>query len=483
MPFVNRSRELAALEDWWAGDGARLGLVWGRRRVGKTLLLQRFAESHGPVIWHTFAGRSPRDELEVLADTWRTGQAADGAEPAWEPSTESWTHFLSGLSAQARSGPVLLILDELPDGVRAIPELPGIIRALWDDQRARGQLRILLCGSAVRTMNAMQEERAALYGRFDLSLLVHPFDPHEAALMLPDMHPLHRAVAWGVLGGTPHHLELWDQTVDPPANVRRLFFSRGGRMLVEGELALRGETLAELEVQVLHAIALGRTRHNQIADVVHAEPSRQIERLIELRLVERVQPVTEEGTRSRRRIYRLADNFMAFWLGHVLPHRAAIDAGLGDSAADLVMARLSGFLGPRFEEAFRVHLRRLAVQGALGEGVVAVGAFWAHENPAAAGGERSDTEIDAVALAGTQREAVLAGEAKLHHTVSAPPLLAVLERKAELLPRRAERMRLALAAGVAVVDAPPDVLTVTAADIFGVDGEDVGPLSGQWVPA
>ena len=479
MPFVNRTRELAALEAWWAGEGARLGLVWGRRRVGKTLLLQHFAESHDRVVWHTFAGRSARDELEVLADSWRTSSGAD-----WELSTQSWTHFLATLSARAREDPVLLILDEFPDGVRAIPELPGIIRALWDDHRARGQMRILLCGSAVRTMNAMQEERAALYGRFDLSLLVHPFDPHEAALMLPAVHPLHRMVAWGVLGGTPHHLELWDQTVDPPANIRRLFFSRGARMLVEGELALRGETLAELEVQVLHAIALGRTRHNQIADVVHAEPSRQIERLIELRLVERLQPVTEEGTRSRRRIYRLADNFMAFWLGHVLPHRAAIDAGLGDSACDLVMARLAGFLGPRFEEAFRLHLRRMAAQGALGEGVLAVGAFWAHENPPAPGGERNDTEIDAVVLAGARRDAVLAGEAKLHHSISAPPLLRALERKTELLPRRASTMRLALAAGDAVVDAPPaGVLTYTARDIFGVDGEHAESLRGEWVPA
>ena len=483
MRFVNRVRELEALETWWEGDGARLGLVWGRRRVGKTLLLQHFAEGRRRTISHTFAGRSERDELAVLADSWRlAGDRSDAAQ--WDLPTENWTRFLGALGREAREEPLLVILDEFQEGVAASPELPGIIRALWDDQRARGNLRILLCGSAVRTMHAMQEERAALYGRFDLSLLVHPFDPREAALMLPEIHPLHRAVACGILGGTPHYLDLWDQSAGPEDNINRLFFARDGRLLMEGDLALRGETLADLEVQVLHAIALGHTRHNQIKDAVHAEPSRQIDRLIELRLVDRVQPVTEEGGRSRRRIYRLADNFMAFWLGHVLPYRAAIDRGLGESASLLTMSRLSNFLGPRFEEAFRIHLRHLAAQGKLGPDVIAVGAFWYHEAPTG-DSPRSDTEIDAVALAGTRREAVLVGEAKLHRTISAAEATALirdLHKKSERLPRRAPTLQLALAAGNSV-DAPADVLALTAADIFGIDGERTWSINGLWVPA
>ncbi|MGP8249137.1 MAG: ATP-binding protein [Candidatus Dormibacteria bacterium] len=62
MQFVNRSWELDQLESWWAKSGQRLGLVWGRRRVGKTLLLQRFAEGRHRTVYHTFAGRSAADE-------------------------------------------------------------------------------------------------------------------------------------------------------------------------------------------------------------------------------------------------------------------------------------------------------------------------------------------------------------------------------------------------------------------------------------
>lgn len=209
--------------------------------------------------------------------------------------------------------------------------------------------------------------------------------------------------------------------------------------------------------QVLYAIASGRTKFNEIEQAIRADPTRTLDRLVSLRLVERVAPVTEDPRRTRRRIYRIADNFLAFWLTILDRYRPEIERGLGDSILPVLIDSLDQHMGGPWEEAFRIHLRRLAAQGDLGDEIVAIGPFWT------AGADPG--EIDAVALAGRSREAVLFGEAKWRKRVDGSRLRADLERKAAAVPDRAEKPRLAVCARE-TVDGADDLLRVTAADIF-----------------
>jgi AAA+ ATPase superfamily predicted ATPase len=453
MDFVNRERELEALERWWAPRGPRLALVWGRRRVGKTALIQRFAAGRRTV-FHTGARRPPADELRVLS------AAAAGAGVERDLSVNpfrDWDDALETLVRASRTEPLLVVLDEFPELVAVAPELPSVIRAGWDRLAPRSNLRLLLCGSAVRTMAAIREERAPLYDRIDLSLLVHPFRPHEAAAMLPRLRPAERALVWGIVGGVPLYLRWWDQEASIRRNLARLACQPGAPLLTEGQLVLSTEGEAgELAPQVLHAIAAGRTKHHEIEDAVRADPARTLERLAELRLVERSVPVTEDPRRTRRRIYCIADNFLAFWLGVLAPHVAEIERGLGAGILPVLLAELDRYMGPRFVEAFRSHLRRLAEAGELGPEVVAIGPFWT--------AARDPVEIDAVVLAGARREASLVGEAKWARRVDARAVVRELVRKAAALPRVRDDVRFAVCARDEVRSGVD--LAVTSEDIF-----------------
>jgi AAA+ ATPase superfamily predicted ATPase len=459
--FVNREDELTRLEEWWnrAGDGS-IGLVWGRRRVGKTLLVQRFAEGKRAV-FHTGAGRPVEDELAQLSRAASTVLTGGLRDVATRPFTD-WEDALETFAAAARSEPLLLVLDEFPTLVDVSTDLENRLRAFWDRAQAQSKLRILLLGSALRTMERIQTERAPLYGRIDLSLLVHPFRPHEAALMLRRLKPADRALVYGLVGGVPLYLEWWDQRASVRDNLLRLVCTPGGQLLNEGELVLASELdLSDLGRRIVYAVATGRTKFSEIQQVVRTDPTRTLDRLGQLRIVEKVVPVTADPRRARTSFYRIADNLLAFWLAIVDRYRAEIERGLGRSVLPVLVSGLDDHLGKRYEEAFRFHLRRLADAGELGDGIVAIGPFWA-EQP-------QPVEIDAVALAGRDRRAVLVGESKWARTEDASRLSRVLAAKAQALPNRAADLRYAVCAREQLTNVPQDALAYTAADIFRVN--------------
>lgn len=429
--------------------------------MGKTALLQQFAtETGAPVVFHTGTGEAPRAEIANLSRQVAVALPDAYRDLAAEPYGD-WRDILDYLARAAQDSPVLLVLDEFPELIGSSPALPGILRAFLDRITGHTQLKMVLSGSAIRTVEEIRKYRASLYGRFDLTLQLHPFRPHEAALMLPDLAPADRARVYGMVGGTPLYLSWWNQRAGITDNLFELVGRPGAPLLTEGQLVMATEVGAgEHTMGVLTAIAAGRTRHSEIKDAIGADPSRTLGRLLELRIIERVLPVTEQGTRSRRRIYRIAGNYLAFYLGPLMRFRAEIERGLGRSIVRPLSAYLDEMMGPVFEEAFRQHLRRMANDGLLGRDIVAVGSWWTDDG---------QQEIDAVVLAqqGLTRVPVLVGESKWASSVNGGRIKAGLTCKALVLSPDTEALRYAVCAQDSVEHADEDILTVTAQDIFG----------------
>lgn len=172
----------------------------------------------------------------------------------------------------------------------------------------------------------------------------------------------------------------------------------------------------------LQAIAAGRPRYGQIKDALRAEPARTLDRLEQLRLVDRRVPVTD-GPRSRRATYAVADPYLSFAQGVLGRFRSEIERGLGEVILPSLLASLDDHLGAPWETAVRDHLRLLAGRGELGPEVVAVGSWW-----------DDGSEIDAVVLAGRARRPVLVGEAKWAREVDGRRLSERLRRRAEAVP-------------------------------------------------
>ncbi len=459
--FVGRTEELAELQAWWKRPAAAPVFVWGRRRAGKSALLQHFAEGTGaPVVFHTGTGQAQQAEIAAVCRR-AAAVVPDGHRDLITEPYRSWRDVLDYLAQAARASPALLVLDEFPELARSSPALPGTLRAFLDEAGGRTQLRIALSGSAARHPAEVSQALAPLHGRLGLTLHLRPFLPHEAALMLPGLKPAERARAYAVCGGTPLYLSWWDQNAPLADNLYELAGRPGAPLLTEGQLAMAADVgEGEHTLAVLAAIAAGRTRHSEIKGLIGADPSRTLDRLIDLRVIERLVPVTEQGTRSRRRLYRITDHSLEFYLGTLTRFRTEIERGLGTSAVHPMAAWLDAHMGPVYEEAFRQHLRRLAASGALGEGVEVIGSWWS---------EDSRQEIGAVALAqnGPARVPVLIGESRWAETVDARKSKIDLIRKSASLVQPDEQLRYAVCARDLVEHHESDVLAVTAKDIFG----------------
>lgn len=288
----------------------RLGGPWGSSGsgVGKTALIGRFVADLPRAVFHTGTGQPVAAELAVLSQEVARAFPSDLRDLIASPYRD-WHDALDHLARLAEAEPLLLVLDEFPELIVTAPALPGILRAFLDRSADRTKLRLLLCGSAVRTMWSIQDTRAPLYGRFDLALPVYPFRPREAAEMLPDLSPSDRALVYGIVGGMPLYLSWWRQEEPIADNLLRIAGRPGSPLLTEGRLIMLTEVGGgEQSASVVYAVASGRSRHSEIQDVTGADPTRILDRLIEARLVERVMPVTEHERGSRRRRYRIADN-------------------------------------------------------------------------------------------------------------------------------------------------------------------------------
>jgi hypothetical protein len=465
--FVNRSTELATLNDWHSRPGAGLGIVFGRRRVGKTWLLTKFADDKR-VVRHTVRGRRLGEELRLLSVVAHEILQLPRRSLIERPFV-SWDDAFEVLCQAAGSSPLLLILDEFPELMAVSPGIEEELRAVWDRVGVgSSNLKFLICGSAERVMEALQEHDHAMFARADLRLRVLPFRPHEAALMLPRASPSERAAAWGVCGGIPRYLALWDDAAPFRQNIDRLICNEQGLLLSEGELVLSDEDLVghpgkRLPEQILRAVASGTTTYSGVASAVSSSlPVRALRDMVDAHLLDKVTPVTTRIESSKITYYRIADNFLAFWLACVEPHRSPIEQGLGSSVGNVIVEAFDDYMGLRFESAFRDHLRHLASEGQLGDEIVGIGEWWRIQ------GAPSDDprQLDAVVLAGRRRLPVIVGEAKWAKTANGSSELGKMTRKVlDSGLARPEDVSFYVCARESVTRSK-GVTIVTAADIF-----------------
>jgi AAA+ ATPase superfamily predicted ATPase len=427
MAFFNRERELEQLEAAWHTVGSALVTLWGRRRVGKSTLLSRFAT--GKRALYLYGTRLA--ERDILADLAR--QAAEVFDEPYLRAAPfpTWDAALDYVAERARDERLLLVLDEFPYLCEATPSLDTLIQRWWDRVHGSSQLAVVLAGSGLSFMEGLTGVRGPLHGRRTGQVEVHPFDYLDAARFFPHLEPADRVRAYACFGGIPAYLQHWTAEGSLAGQVQQTILSPGHALFTEAEELLRTEFHQEaLYASILRAVATGEQRPSDIARAVGKRSADEIfdhlRRLQDLRFLRREVPVTElERARTQRVLYRLADPYLRFWFRFVSPFRSFIQLGNGRQLwAEEIAPALDEFVArTTWEEVCVQHLWRRQQAGQLGVQFAQLGRWW-----------NGQDEIDLVGMWGGR--VTLVGECKWTAAPVDVAVLSALRQKAAKLPIR-----------------------------------------------
>ena len=329
--FLARTRELAFLDELYQSGRPEFFVLHGRRRVGKTELLQQFCQGRRAVYFLAAQVRE-KDNLRGLRDTLAESLGDPGIASIEFPD---WSAALRFAAERARHERLVLVLDEFPYLCEATKGLTSILQRFWDTVGKKSNLMLVLCGSQVSFMEReVLAERSPLFGRRTAQQRLEPLTPPEAIEFFPRWNVDDRILAYAILGGMPAYLRRFDDALTLEENVLRECLRPEGYLYDEVNFLLRSEmqnpaTYASL----LAAVARGKEKVGDIADEAGVDSptaNKYLTTLREMGFVGREVPVTDtDPLRSRRGTYHVADRFLAFHFRHIQPHAALIQSGRG----------------------------------------------------------------------------------------------------------------------------------------------------------
>lgn len=327
--FIDRSDELATLESEYKREGSSFVVVYGRRRVGKTTLINYFCKDKRSIYFlATEESESEnRNAFKNLVSESLNNELLRSA------SLDSWMPIFKTITEEANNGKIVLVIDEFQNLGKANKAFPSVMQKIWDELLAKSNIMLILCGSLINMMTSqVLNYDSPLYGRRTAQIKLkqisfsfyHEFDE---SLSLNE-----QIEQYAVTGGVPKYIELFERKKDIYSSIKDNILSTSAFLYAEPEFLLQKE-VSEIGsyFSVLKTIAAGNHKLGKIASALGVSQSNltsYLKTLIDLDIIEREVPITEENpVKSKMGLYRIKDNFIAFWFKFIYPNRGMLESG------------------------------------------------------------------------------------------------------------------------------------------------------------
>ncbi|MBD5560344.1 MAG: ATP-binding protein [Clostridia bacterium] len=399
--FFDRIHELSALEALYSCPGSSIVIVYGRRRLGKTSLLNEFAKGK-PALYYLATQESEsenrRSFQQYVADF--TGNTL-----LRSAAVDSWESLFSLIPASQPGRKSVIILDEFQYLGQNCPAFPSIMQRIWDNNLQGSNVMLILCGSPIHMMESQTLHYSSpLYGRRSAQIRLGPIPFANYGSFYPGASAPELLSLYSITGGVPAYAEIFQPRRDLFEMIAAhilsptSFLYEGPNFLLSGEVREIGSYFS-----ILKAIAAGEQKLGGIAarlGLAQSRLSQYLRTLANLGLVHRDVPVTESAPeKSKQGLYRLQDNFMRFWFRFVYPNSSLLESGQRQAVLDMIRREfVPGHLSWVYEDVCRAYVQEMFSSETRPLKLQKVGRWW-----------NRHSEIDVV---GIGEAAILFGECK-----------------------------------------------------------------------
>lgn len=394
MRFYGRTAELRTLHELLDScqtkNTCRLAVVTGRRRIGKTTLIEEaFRDCGVPYIYFfTSVGISETDFCVRLIKA-----VSETLDIKFPPTLTDASDTFSYVLELAKSHAFVLAIDECQDAESRVPDFWSKLQKAWDLNKDGGKLLLVLSGSIQSTIERVfGSESSPLFGRADLFMVLQPFTTRETEAIFYEEFPAGQnedlLTLYAVTGGVARYLAFfadWD-ALSSRRLLECIFSEKGSWYQAEGILLLSNEfrTSTSTYLTILQLVASGVSKRSELQDRLDVDISPYLQRLeTNYRLIERTEPILQKKSNRNFR-YKIKDPFFRYWFAFIsqMPQQSYIERGLWEPARVHAAKMLPAFLGRTLEDWF---IKRCLENPAWCE----VGSWW---------DRKGQNEIDLIAI-------------------------------------------------------------------------------------
>lgn len=385
--FIGRERELEALDRLFSSNKFEFAVIYGRRRVGKTALINRFIDGKNAIYFMGVESNS-KQNLENFSKS-IMGYVKEIETDASFLSFQAALEYVFKLAEKER---IILAIDEYPYVARSSKSLASTLQLLIDKYKDNSKLMLILCGSSMSYMeDQVLAYKAPLYGRRTAQMKLLPFDFDETSKYFKGFSEEEKALVYGIVGGTPQYLIQMNDKLSIADNIKNTFLNPISFLYEEPTNLLKQEVREPaIYTAIITAIATGASRMSEISSKVGEDTNvctNYIKNLINLGIVQKETPYGEKS--SRKSIYSIEDNMFSFWYRFVLGNNSLIARGAVDLVYRRIEPMLSDYMGKVFEEICKQYLWKQLVSGVCPIEFTSLGRWWGNDPR-----EKAQTEID-----------------------------------------------------------------------------------------